>query len=83
MDIMYIAFILIVIIVESSSETYDGHCGFYYGKICKKYIDDHKMVYYNSSMYNEEITVGLWDEMIITFDEPCRSAAEVGTELFY
>ncbi|XP_045482312.1 tyrosine-protein kinase transmembrane receptor Ror2 [Harmonia axyridis] len=77
MDIMYIAFILIVIIIQSSCEKYDGHCGFYYGKICKKYIDDLKMVYYNTSMYNEEITVGLWDEMIITFKEPCRSAAEV------
>ncbi|KAK9889022.1 hypothetical protein WA026_004308 [Henosepilachna vigintioctopunctata] len=79
MEIMYIIFVLASIILQSNTEKHDGYCASYYGKICKKYIDDTKRVYYNTSegYKNEEITTGLWSEMIVTFKEPCRSAAEV------
>ncbi|KAL3289584.1 hypothetical protein HHI36_022997 [Cryptolaemus montrouzieri] len=79
MGIMYIVFILTVIISQTFSEKHDGYCAFYHGHICKKYIDDTKRVYYNTSegYKNEEITAGLWNEMIVSFKEPCRSAAEV------
>ncbi|XP_060525532.1 tyrosine-protein kinase transmembrane receptor Ror2 [Cylas formicarius] len=55
-----------------------GFCGPYHGNICKNYVDHTKHVWYNNSggYENEQITTALWDEMISTFEEPCRSAAE-------
>lgn len=55
-----------------------GFCGPYNGKICKKYVDNTKNVWYNNSggYENEEITSKLWQEILITYEEPCRSAAE-------
>lgn len=70
--------VLILIIEYSYENKHDGYCGFYHGKICRKYIDDTTRVYYNNSggIKNEEITTGLWSEMIEKFKEPCRTAAE-------
>lgn len=75
---MYIIVILLGIIKFCDGEP-EGTCGPYHGEICKKYVHSSKIVWYNNSggFENEEITSGLWDEMIVTFEEPCRSAAEV------
>ncbi|KAJ8951513.1 hypothetical protein NQ318_000209 [Aromia moschata] len=56
----------------------EGHCGPYHGDICRKYVDSTKVVWYNNSggYENEQITAGLWEELIVTLEEPCRSAAE-------
>lgn len=56
----------------------EGYCNLYHGKICKNYVAHTKYVWYNNSggYENEQITMGLWDEMISVFNEPCRSAAE-------
>ncbi|KAJ8967125.1 hypothetical protein NQ314_003077 [Rhamnusium bicolor] len=55
-----------------------GYCGPYHGHICKKFVDNTKSVWYNNSggYENEQITAGLWEELIVTAEEPCRSAAE-------
>ena len=37
----------------------------------------------SGSWRNEHITTGLWDEMISTLEEPCKSAAEVICYSFY
>lgn len=68
-------FLFFIAIAEASSE---GYCSLYYGKICKKYVDNTRSVWYDSSggSVNEEITTGLWEELIVTLEEPCRSAAE-------
>ncbi|KAJ8984254.1 hypothetical protein NQ317_007486 [Molorchus minor] len=55
-----------------------GYCGVYHGNICRKHIDTIRSVWYNKSggLENEEITTGLWEELIVTLQEPCRSAAD-------
>lgn len=55
-----------------------GYCGVYNGNICKKYVENTKRVWYNNSggYENEVISTGLWEELIVTLEEPCRSAAE-------
>lgn len=59
----------------------DGYCGPYLGDVCKKYIDtSNRFVWYNittGKIENENITKGLWQEMIVGLREPCRSSAEV------
>ncbi|XP_059469753.1 tyrosine-protein kinase transmembrane receptor Ror2-like [Neocloeon triangulifer] len=59
-----------------------GYCAPYNGKICKNYLHGSGLVWFNIShdnsggWLNEQITTGLWDEMIDNLKEPCRSAAE-------
>lgn len=59
-----------------------GKCAPYSGKICKHYLAGAGQVWFNTSKgsdnggLNEQITSGLWEEMIKTLNEPCRSAAE-------
>lgn len=59
----------------------EGYCGPYLGDVCKKYIDTtNRFVWYNittGKIENENITKGLWQEMIVGLREPCRSSAEV------
>ncbi|KAG5879683.1 hypothetical protein JTB14_021484 [Gonioctena quinquepunctata] len=61
--------------IDASSE---GYCGSYHGEICRSYVPNTKQVWYNNSggFENEQITKGLWDELIVTLEEPCRSEAE-------
>lgn len=57
-----------------------GKCAPYSGKVCNYYLAGMGQVWFNSSDSggrNENITAGLWDEMIRVLREPCRSAAEV------
>lgn len=60
----------------------EGYCGTYNGKICKKYVENTKSVWFNNTegqmggYQNENIVNGLWEEVIMTLGEPCRSAAE-------
>lgn len=60
-----------------------GICNWYYGKICKGYLNDSVRVWFNNSKEsgggeeNENIVKGLWKEMIESVEEKCRSAAEV------
>ncbi|CAG7835412.1 unnamed protein product [Allacma fusca] len=57
-----------------------GSCAYYNGKICKDYV--HRQFWINETagnaggLINEQITVGLWTEMISGFQEPCRTAAQ-------
>ena len=59
-----------------------SYCAPYFGSVCKKYTAP--LVFYNYSSndegepiaLNEQITQGLWSELISSLQEPCRSAAE-------
>lgn len=61
-----------------------GYCAPYTGSVCRRYIPIHSLVYYNFTTddygthipLNEQITQGLWSELISSLQEPCRSAAE-------
>ncbi|KAJ3623044.1 hypothetical protein MTP99_019302 [Tenebrio molitor] len=72
---MYIFVILLAVLEFCNGETQS--CGPYHGNICKNYRNG-KIVWYNNSggFENEEITKGLWGEVIERLEEPCRRAAE-------
>uniref|UniRef100_A0A6V7MC42 receptor protein-tyrosine kinase n=1 Tax=Bracon brevicornis TaxID=1563983 RepID=A0A6V7MC42_9HYME len=59
-----------------------GYCAPYNGKICRKYLTGIGKVWFNDTsdnpggLLNEQITTDLWEELIGTLKEPCRSAAE-------
>ncbi|XP_071452012.1 tyrosine-protein kinase transmembrane receptor Ror2-like isoform X2 [Hetaerina americana] len=59
-----------------------GYCAPYNGKVCKHYLNGTGLVWFNIShdnpggWLNEQITSGLWEEMVVKLREPCRSAAE-------
>ncbi|CAG0914323.1 unnamed protein product [Notodromas monacha] len=61
----------------------EGYCAPYNGQVCKAKLNGTGLVWYNISYdntggwLNEQITGGLWKELIMTLEEPCRSAAEV------
>ncbi|XP_014600328.1 PREDICTED: tyrosine-protein kinase transmembrane receptor Ror2 [Polistes canadensis] len=79
--ISFTAIVLHITIVQSKVVP-QGYCAFYNGKICKKYLTGIGKVWFNSSfgnpggLLNEQITTNLWEEVIETLVEPCRSAAE-------
>jgi hypothetical protein len=58
-----------------------GQCAYYNGKICGAHI--HRQFWINNTLgnsggvINEQITAGLWNEIIFGLHEPCRTAAEV------
>jgi hypothetical protein len=58
-----------------------GQCAYYNGKICKAHI--HRQFWINNTLgnaggvINEQLTAGLWNEIIAGLVEPCRTAAEV------
>ncbi|XP_013794261.1 tyrosine-protein kinase transmembrane receptor Ror2-like [Limulus polyphemus] len=77
----------LVIEEEIDEHTFDvktrepqGYCSPYVGKVCRKYLNNSGLVYYNFSDttpgINEEITRDLWEELISSLMEPCRTAAE-------
>ncbi|GFY53851.1 tyrosine-protein kinase transmembrane receptor Ror2 [Trichonephila inaurata madagascariensis] len=63
-------------------DTPQGYCSLYTGSTCRKYLPSSGLVYYNFSTdgsatpINEQITQGLWKEVISSLLEPCRTAAE-------
>lgn len=65
-----------------SQETPLGYCSVYTGTSCRQYLGTTGLVYYNFSTdgsaipVNEQITQGLWEEVISSLLEPCRTAAE-------
>ncbi|KFM69805.1 Tyrosine-protein kinase transmembrane receptor Ror2, partial [Stegodyphus mimosarum] len=65
------------------SEEILGYCAPYTGHVCRRYLNDSSLVYYNFTSenhpipLNEQITEELWSELISSLLEPCRSAAEV------
>lgn len=79
---MNTTYLILVVIASICKAEYDGYCASYNGKICSSYLNNTGFVWYNMSndntggWLNEQITTGLWDEMIATLKEPCRSAAE-------
>ncbi|ENN71741.1 hypothetical protein YQE_11587, partial [Dendroctonus ponderosae] len=77
-SVMKTALICFFALVHLNAARSEGYCNLYHGKICEKYVDHTKYIWYNNSggYENEQITTALWDEMISTFEEPCRSAAE-------
>ncbi|XP_066996818.2 tyrosine-protein kinase transmembrane receptor Ror2 [Anabrus simplex] len=65
---------------EGVTSSRGDYCAPYRGKICKHYLEGTGQVWFNFSQLggfiNEQITTGLWEEMIQGLKEPCRSAAE-------
>lgn len=61
-----------------------GYCAPYTSGLCRRYIIGPTLVYFNYTTdddgthipLNEQITQGLWSELISSLQEPCRSAAE-------
>ncbi|KAG1668497.1 Tyrosine-protein kinase transmembrane receptor Ror2 [Nymphon striatum] len=57
-----------------------GSCAEYKGKMCQNYLGG-ETVFFSGQLsggwLNEQITKRLWDEVIHSLNEPCRSAAEV------
>nr|CAD7448763.1 unnamed protein product [Timema bartmani]CAD7453780.1 unnamed protein product [Timema tahoe] len=59
-----------------------GYCAPYNGKVCKHFLNGTGSVWFNISheyaggWLNEQITAGLWDEMITSLKEPCRKVKE-------
>lgn len=84
---MSISYLVLVVIVANVKAEPDGYCASYNGKICSSYLNNTGFVWYNMSndntggWLNEQITTGLWEEMIIGLKEPCRSAAEVNNNV--
>lgn len=62
--------------------TTPGYCAPYNGKICRKYLNNTGLIWYNMShespggWLHEQITMGLWTELVQSLREPCRDAAE-------
>ncbi|KAF7996669.1 hypothetical protein HCN44_002315 [Aphidius gifuensis] len=82
---LFLIFLINIINVNSlssseSSSNNQGYCAPYNGNICKKYLTG--FVWFNDTKdnrggwLNEQTTINLWDELISTLKEPCRSAAE-------
>ncbi|CAH0553754.1 unnamed protein product [Brassicogethes aeneus] len=74
---MYV--ILMLLVFSNLPSVYSqGFCGPYHGKVCKKYVDNTKIVFYNNTggYENEQIAINLWQELITGYEEPCKSAAE-------
>lgn len=84
---MYIIRAVIICSIFALCGALEGYCGPYLGDVCKKYIDtSSKFVWYNittGKIENENITKGLWQELIVGLREPCRSSAEVLFIRFY
>ncbi|KFM56911.1 Tyrosine-protein kinase transmembrane receptor Ror2, partial [Stegodyphus mimosarum] len=63
-------------------DTPQGYCSLYTGTTCRKYLGSAGLVYYNFSTdgspipVNEQIAQDLWEEVISSLLEPCRTAAE-------
>lgn len=76
-----IKYLAITILFVSTSAQIDskGYCAPYHGKVCIKYINNGQMVWFpeKGGWLNEEITDGLWRELVVGLKEPCRGAAEV------
>lgn len=74
----YLVLLLFSVVTKAQIDS-KGHCGTYHGKICMKYFNSSEMVWFSADApwRNEEITTGLWSELIVGLKEPCRSAAEV------
>ncbi|XP_064476503.1 tyrosine-protein kinase transmembrane receptor Ror2-like isoform X2 [Ornithodoros turicata] len=60
-----------------------GFCSAYTGSVCRRFFNGTGLVYYNISMetspvmLNEQLTQQIWEELISSLQEPCRTAAEV------
>lgn len=65
-------------------QTPSGYCAPYSGVICRRYLPFNVLVFYNFTTdddgtpihLNEQITQGLWNELISSLQDPCRNAAE-------
>lgn len=57
----------------------DAYCAPYMGKVCRNYLNSTTMFWYSDEggWNNDKITTSLWEELIVTLKEPCRSSAEV------
>lgn len=77
---------LTIIITVGYADNEEGLCAPYHGKICSNFINNSQWVWYadhTRGSVNEEITTGLWKEMISGLKEPCRNAAEVRIYLYF
>ncbi|ODN04404.1 Tyrosine-protein kinase transmembrane receptor Ror2 [Orchesella cincta] len=53
-----------------------GSCAYYNGKICSAHIHHQQYSRQCWGVVNEQITQGLWNEIIAGLSEPCRTPAE-------
>lgn len=81
---MVLRLIIIFILSNRIFGDNDGYCSMYRGEVCRNYINGTQFVWYVKPMNgtskadaHESITNNLWDELIATLKEPCRSVAEV------
>lgn len=67
------------IFISSVKTVEQGYCAPYHGDICRKYVNNTRLVWFSNSggFENEKITAGLWQEMIEGLKGLCRPAAEV------
>ncbi|KAK0161569.1 hypothetical protein PV327_010028 [Microctonus hyperodae] len=82
MVLWFVIFFINILKISCSEIQIQGYCAIYNGQICKKYLTGIGNVWFNDShdnpggLLNEQITTDLWEELISTLKEPCRSAAE-------
>lgn len=68
---------------QEKAETPSGYCAPYIGGVCRQHVPKNSLIFHNLSdadnyatNVNEEIVTNLWIELIVSLQEPCRSAAE-------
>ncbi|GAB6022338.1 hypothetical protein CHUAL_006459 [Chamberlinius hualienensis] len=60
-----------------------GYCAPYNGQVCKPYVNASSMVWFNMTMdtpggwLHEQLTIGLWEEMIAPLGQSCKDAARI------
>lgn len=68
--------VIVLAVIKFCCGENQSYCWTYHGNICKNYLSNKIVSYHNMAYLNEEITTGLWTEMIEPLQEPCRRAAE-------
>lgn len=79
MYVIGICLCFVIFINYTKTTDQQGYCAPYNGDICRKYVNNTKLVWFSSSggFEHEKITAGLWQEMIEGLQGLCRPAAEV------
>jgi len=78
--LLVIAPFLLAVPSAAILDTSPGYCAPYSGKICKHYLVGAGYVWFNKShdggWLNEQITSGLWEELVKGLKEPCLGPAK-------
>ncbi|XP_018326020.1 tyrosine-protein kinase transmembrane receptor Ror2 [Agrilus planipennis] len=82
MFIFYYLLIHFLCVFKLNHAEEDGYCAPYHGRVCSGYLNSTGLFWFKMTKnttggwLNEKITMGLWNELITSLKEPCRSAAE-------